>query len=150
MTGIREHPPPTAAPAAPATEATRPGRVAGLDGIRGPGGPLRGAQPHLRARLAGLPIEAQRYVLLPLLLLLVRRVSARAMVGLVAAIVVTIGVLGPHVPLMNSALVKFVPDLAVLFAVGLLSAAIVTALEAHPIPALGLVMRWPPRRPSSR
>jgi peptidoglycan/LPS O-acetylase OafA/YrhL len=76
-----------------------------------------------------IAIEAQLYVLLPLLLLLVRRVSARAMVGLVAAIVVTIGLLGPHVPLMNSALVKFAPDLAVLFAMGLLSAAIVTAGE---------------------
>ena len=76
-----------------------------------------------------IAIEAQLYVLLPLLLLLVRRVSARAMVGLVAAIVVTIGVLGPHVPLMNSALVKFTPDLAVLFAVGLLAAGIVTAGE---------------------
>lgn len=43
-----------------------------------------------------IAIEAQLYVLLPLLLLLlVRRVSARAMVGLVAAIVVTIGPLGP-------------------------------------------------------
>src|SRR5215467_12520140 len=51
-----------------------------------------------------IAIEVQLYVLLPLLLLLVRRVSARAMVGLVAAIVVTIGLLGPHVPLMNSAL----------------------------------------------
>ncbi|HMI25950.1 MAG TPA: acyltransferase [Streptosporangiaceae bacterium] len=76
-----------------------------------------------------IAIEAQLYVLLPLLLLLVRRVSARAMVGLVAAIVVTIGLLGPHVPLMNSALVKFTPDLAVLFAVGLLAAGIVTAGE---------------------
>ena len=76
-----------------------------------------------------IAIEAQLYVLLPLLLLLVRRVSARAMVGLVAAIVVTIGLLGPHVPLMNSALVKFTPDLAVLFAVGLLAAGIVTASE---------------------
>lgn len=76
-----------------------------------------------------IAIEAQLYVLLPLLLLLVRRVSARAMVGLVAAIVVTIGLLGPHVPLMNSALVKFTPDLAVLFAVGLLAAGIVTADE---------------------
>ena len=76
-----------------------------------------------------IAIEAQLYVLLPLLLLLVRRVSARAMVGLVAAIVVTVGVLGPHVPLMNSALVKFTPDLAVLFAVGLLAAGIVTAGE---------------------
>ena len=76
-----------------------------------------------------IAIEAQLYVLLPLLLLLVRRASARAMVGLVAAIVVTIGLLGPHVPLMNSALVKFIPDLAVLFAVGLLAAGIVTAGE---------------------
>ena len=76
-----------------------------------------------------IAIEAQLYVLLPVLLLLVRRVSARAMVGLVAAIVVTIGLLGPHVPLMNSALVKFTPDLAMLFAVGLLAAGIVTAGE---------------------
>src|SRR6516165_7572237 len=76
-----------------------------------------------------IAIEAQLYFLLPFLLLLVRRVSARAMVGLVAAIVVTIGLLGPHVPLMNSALVKFTPDLAVLFAVGLLAAGIVTAGE---------------------
>ena len=76
-----------------------------------------------------IAIEAQLYVLLPLLLLLVRRVSARAMVGLVAAIVVTIGVLGPHVALMNTALVKFTPDLAVLFAVGLLASGIVTAGE---------------------
>jgi peptidoglycan/LPS O-acetylase OafA/YrhL len=76
-----------------------------------------------------IAIEAQLYVLLPLLLLVVRRVSARAMVGLVAAIVVTIGLLGPHVPLMNSALIKFTPDLAVLFAVGLLAAGIVTAGE---------------------
>ena len=56
-----------------------------------------------------IAIEAQLYVLLPLLLLIVRRVSARAMVGLVAAIVVTIGLLGPHVALMNTALVKFTP-----------------------------------------
>jgi len=76
-----------------------------------------------------IAIEAQLYFLLPLLLLLVRRVSARAMVGMVAAIVVTIGLLGPHVPLMNSALVKFTPDLALLFAVGLLGAGIVTADE---------------------
>jgi peptidoglycan/LPS O-acetylase OafA/YrhL len=76
-----------------------------------------------------IAIEVQLYLLLPLLLLLVRRVSALAMVGLVAAIVVTVGVLGPHVPLMNTALIKFTPDLAVLFAVGLLAAGIVTAGE---------------------
>jgi peptidoglycan/LPS O-acetylase OafA/YrhL len=76
-----------------------------------------------------IAIEAQLYILLPLLLLLVRRVSALAMVGLVAAIVVTIGALGPHIALMDTALVKFTPDLAVLFAVGLLAAGIVTASE---------------------
>jgi len=76
-----------------------------------------------------IAIEAQLYILLPVLLLVVRRVSAWAMAGLVAAIVVTIGLLGPHVALMNTALVKFTPDLAVLFAVGLLAAGIVTAGE---------------------
>jgi peptidoglycan/LPS O-acetylase OafA/YrhL len=76
-----------------------------------------------------IAIEAQLYVLLPLLLLLVRWASARAMVALVAAIVVTIGLLAPHIPVMNSAVVKFTPDLAVLFAAGLLAAGIVTADE---------------------
>jgi len=76
-----------------------------------------------------IAIEAQLYVLLPLLLVLVRRVSVTAMVGLVAVIVLTMGVLGPHVALMNTALVKFTPDLAVLFAVGLLAAGIVSAGE---------------------
>ena len=76
-----------------------------------------------------IAIEAQLYFLLPLLLLLVRRVSASAMVALVAAVVVTVGLLGPHVALMHSALVKFTPDLAVLFAGGLLAAGIVTADE---------------------
>jgi peptidoglycan/LPS O-acetylase OafA/YrhL len=76
-----------------------------------------------------IAIEAQLYFLLPLLLLLIRRASALAMVAVVAAIVVTIGGLGPHVALMNTALVKFFPDLAVLFAVGLLASGIVTAGE---------------------
>jgi peptidoglycan/LPS O-acetylase OafA/YrhL len=76
-----------------------------------------------------IAIEVQLYFLLPLLLLLIRRVSAWAMAGLVAAIVVTMGVLGPHVALMNTALTKFTPDLAVLFAVGVLAAGIVAAGE---------------------
>ena len=76
-----------------------------------------------------IAIEAQLYILLPLLLLIVRRFSAVAMVALVAAIVVTIGLLGPHVAWANDALVKYTPDLAVLFAVGVLAAGIVTASE---------------------
>jgi peptidoglycan/LPS O-acetylase OafA/YrhL len=76
-----------------------------------------------------IAIEVQLYFLLPLLLVLVRRVSALAMVGLVAAIVVAMGVLGPHVALMNTALVKFTPDLVVLFAIGLLASGIISAGE---------------------
>ncbi len=76
-----------------------------------------------------IAIEAQLYILMPLLLLIVRRFSAVAMVALVAAIVVTIGLLAPHVAWANDALVQFTPDLAVLFAVGVLAAGIVTARE---------------------
>src|SRR5215469_17072639 len=57
-----------------------------------------------------IAVEAQLYVLLPLLLLLIRRVSALATAGLVAAVVVAAGVLGPRVAPVNTALVKFTPD----------------------------------------
>jgi peptidoglycan/LPS O-acetylase OafA/YrhL len=89
-----------------------------------------------------IAIEAQLYVLLPALLLLARRVSALAMVALVAAVVVGVGLLGPHLALMNDALLKFTPDLAVLFAVGVLAAGIVTASErirGLPWPSYALV-----------
>jgi peptidoglycan/LPS O-acetylase OafA/YrhL len=78
-----------------------------------------------------IAVEAQLYILLPLLLLAVRRVSAAAMVAMVAGIVVTVGLLGPHVALMNDALVRFTPDLAVLFAIGVLASGIVTASERN-------------------
>jgi peptidoglycan/LPS O-acetylase OafA/YrhL len=74
-----------------------------------------------------IAVEAQLYVLLPLLLLIIRRVSAIAMVATVAAVVLTIGVLGPHVLLLNDALIRFTPDLVVLFAIGVLAAGIGTA-----------------------
>jgi peptidoglycan/LPS O-acetylase OafA/YrhL len=76
-----------------------------------------------------IAIEAQLYILLPLLLLIVRRFSALAMVAVVAFIVATMGLLGPHVAWANDALVQYTPDLAVLFAVGVLAAGIVTASD---------------------
>jgi peptidoglycan/LPS O-acetylase OafA/YrhL len=78
-----------------------------------------------------IAVEAQLYILLPLLLLAVRRVSAAAMVAMVAGIVITVGLLGPHVALMNDALIRFTPDLAVLFAIGVLASGIVTASERN-------------------
>src|SRR5215831_10445727 len=75
-----------------------------------------------------IAIEAQLYFLLPLLLLLVRRVSARAMVCLVAAIVVTIGLLaagivtaGEHTrsrPWAGYALAATVPVIALMVVKG--------------------------------
>jgi peptidoglycan/LPS O-acetylase OafA/YrhL len=76
-----------------------------------------------------IAVEAQLYVLLPLLLLLVRRLGAAAMVGVVAAVVGTAGLLGPHVAVLGDAVRSFTPDLAVLFAIGVLAAGIVRAGE---------------------
>lgn len=72
-----------------------------------------------------IAVEAQLYVVLPLLLLIVRRISAVAMAALVAGVVVGVGVAGQHAVLFNEALTKFTPDLAVLFAVGVVAAGVV-------------------------
>jgi peptidoglycan/LPS O-acetylase OafA/YrhL len=71
-----------------------------------------------------IAVEAQLYVLLPLLLLVVRRAGALAMVAGVGAVVVALGLLVPA-----AALVDVTPDLAVLFAIGVLAAGIATAAE---------------------
>jgi peptidoglycan/LPS O-acetylase OafA/YrhL len=98
-----------------------------------------------------IAIEVQLYVLLPLLLLLVRRMGAVRMVATVAAVIVATGVLGIHVAVVGAVLRNFTPDLVVLFAVGLLTSGIVTAGEriraipwgwcalACVVPVLGLV-----------
>ncbi len=93
-----------------------------------------------------IAIEAQLYVLLPVLLLLVRRLGGAAMVGLVAAVVVTVGVLGQHVALWRQAVLSFTPDLAVLFAIGVLAAGIVTAgerIRSRPWAAFGVAASVP-------
>ena len=71
-----------------------------------------------------IAIEAQLYVLLPVLLLVVRRVSALAMAAVVAALVVGAGLFTPP-----AALTADTPDLAVLFAIGVLAAGIATASD---------------------
>ena len=76
-----------------------------------------------------IAVEAQLYVVLPLLLFVARRIGAIAMAASVAAIVVTVGALGPIEGLTNDALIRYTPDLAVLFAIGVLAAGIVNASE---------------------
>jgi peptidoglycan/LPS O-acetylase OafA/YrhL len=77
--------------------------------------------------LWSIAVEAQLYVLFPLLLLMVRRWGAVAMVATVTLVVATVGVLGPHVSRLEVFVVQSPPDLAALFAVGVASAGIVAA-----------------------
>jgi len=93
-----------------------------------------------------IAIEAQLYVVFPLLLLLIRRVSAMVMVAAVALAIGTVGALGPHVSLMHTALTRFTPDLAVLFAMGMMAAGILTASQRRkswPWPWLALAAAAP-------
>jgi peptidoglycan/LPS O-acetylase OafA/YrhL len=74
-----------------------------------------------------MAIEAQLYILLPLLLLVVRRRGAVVMVGVVGLVVVAIGIVGPHLSRLDTLVIQSPPDLAALFALGVLAAGIVGA-----------------------
>ena len=78
-----------------------------------------------------IAVEAQLYVLFPLLLLMVRRWGAGVMVAIVTLVVATLGILGPHVSGLDVFVIKSPPDLAALFAVGILAAGIVGASGAR-------------------
>ena len=87
-----------------------------------------------------MAVEAQLYVAFPLLLLLVRRWGGGAMVAAVP-VVAAVGIVGPHVAHLDTFVVQSPPDLAALFAVGVLSAGIVGASAARrswPWPRLAL------------
>jgi len=78
-----------------------------------------------------MAVEAQLYIAFPLLLLMVRRWSAVAMVATVTLVVVTVGVVGPHVSGLDTFVIQSPPDLAALFALGVLTAGIVGAGAAR-------------------
>ena len=72
-------------------------------------------------------IEAQLYLVFPLLLLAIRRVGGLAMAAGVTVAVVMVGVLAPSVRLADAAAVRLELDFAALFAIGMMAAGIVTA-----------------------
>jgi peptidoglycan/LPS O-acetylase OafA/YrhL len=78
-----------------------------------------------------MAVEAQLYILFPLLLLAVRRWGAGAMVAAVTVVVAAVGIAGPHVSHLDVIVIQSPPDLAALFAVGILSAGIVAASDAR-------------------
>ncbi len=78
-----------------------------------------------------MAVEAQLYLLFPLLLLMVRRWGAVAMVATVTLVVAAVGIFGPHVSRLDTFVIQSPPDLAALFAVGILTAGIVGASPAR-------------------
>jgi peptidoglycan/LPS O-acetylase OafA/YrhL len=74
-----------------------------------------------------MAIEAQLYVAFPLLLLLVRRFGGLVMVSTVTILVATVGILGSHVARLHTLVLQSPPDLAALFAIGIMAAGIVRA-----------------------
>jgi peptidoglycan/LPS O-acetylase OafA/YrhL len=74
-----------------------------------------------------IAVEAQLYVVLPLLLLATRRFGALTMVTFVALLVTSAGAVGEQSPTVGALVTQLTPDLAVLFAVGVLAAGVVTA-----------------------
>jgi peptidoglycan/LPS O-acetylase OafA/YrhL len=78
-----------------------------------------------------MAVEAQLYLLFPLLLLIVRRWSALAMVATATLVVAAVGIFGPHISRVDTFVIQSPPDLAALFAVGILSAGIIGASTAR-------------------
>jgi peptidoglycan/LPS O-acetylase OafA/YrhL len=87
--------------------------------------------PSPNAAFWSMAVEAQLYLLFPLLLLMVRRWSATVMLATVTIVVATVGMVGPHISGLHTFVIQSPPDLAALFAVGILSAGIVCASAAR-------------------
>jgi peptidoglycan/LPS O-acetylase OafA/YrhL len=92
-----------------------------------------------------IAVEVQLYILLPVLLLMVRRRGALAMVTAVTLVVAAVGIFGPHVARLDTFVNQSPPELAALFAVGIVSAGVVAAgaSRSWPWPWLVLVAAVP-------
>ncbi len=84
-----------------------------------------------------IAVEAQLYLVFPIMILMLRRLGAPVLLGIVTALVAMIGLLSPTVPAV-AALMRLTPQFAVLFALGVVAAGVVTRPErsARPWPAV--------------
>jgi peptidoglycan/LPS O-acetylase OafA/YrhL len=92
-----------------------------------------------------IAVEVQLYVLLPVLLLMIRRRGALAMVATVTLFVAAVGVVGPHVARLDTFVTQSPPELAALFALGIAGAGVVAtgARRSWPWPWLALAAAAP-------
>ena len=75
-----------------------------------------------------IAVEAQLYLIFPLLLLLLRRYGVAAVLAAVTVPAIAIGLLAPYASVVDK-LTRFTPQFAPLFAIGLVAAGIVSASE---------------------
>ena len=102
--------------------------------------------PSPNRSLWSIAVEAQLYLMFPLLLLMVRRWGVVVMVATVTLVVAAVGILAPHVSRLEVFVIQSAPDLAALFAVGVVSAGIARAsgaLRAWPWAGLALAASVP-------
>jgi peptidoglycan/LPS O-acetylase OafA/YrhL len=78
-----------------------------------------------------MAVEAQLYLFFPLLIWWVRRWGPLAMLAVVGVVVAAVGIAGPHIPRVDTFVVQSAPDLAGLFAMGIVAAGIVSAGQAR-------------------
>jgi peptidoglycan/LPS O-acetylase OafA/YrhL len=78
-----------------------------------------------------MAVEAQLYVALPLLLLIVRRLGGLVMVAAVTLVVAAAEIAAPHNPRLHIFVIQSAPDLAALFAIGVLAAGVVGASRSR-------------------
>src|ERR1700744_2531689 len=71
-----------------------------------------------------IAVEVQLYVLLPVLLLMIRRRGALALIAAVTLLVGAVGIVGPHVGRLDTFVVESAPQLAALFAIGIAGAGV--------------------------
>ncbi len=93
-----------------------------------------------------MAVEVQLYIAFPVLLLIVRRWGAIVMLATVTVVVAAVGIVGPHIAHLDTFVIQSPPDLAALFAVGMLAAGIVGASRARrqwPWPRLALAAAAP-------
>lgn len=80
-----------------------------------------------------IAVEAQLYLLFPLMILILRRLGAAALLAVTTLIVALVGALAPHVPAVEL-FMRLTPQFAALFALGAVCAGIVRTTEANRLP----------------
>ncbi|MGW4406667.1 acyltransferase family protein [Nonomuraea sp. NPDC004702] len=84
--------------------------------------------PSPNGAMWSIAVEAQLYLVFPLMVLVLRRWGAAVMLGAVTLVVVAVGALAPYVPAVEL-LMRLTPQFAALFAVGAVCAGVVRASE---------------------